>query len=202
MNNPFDHGYYTEHELGDFGFASVGKNVRIARNTTIIGLQNISIGSNVRIDDYCIITAAQGFLKLGDYVHIGGNSQLACAGGITINNFSGCSAGVRMYSQSDDYTGRWLAGLATVYHGADIEKYSKQHLGPITLEKFAIIGANSIVLPDVTLGEGVAVGALSLVSKSLDPWGVYFGSPAKRIKNRSRRCVEIERQYLDDTNEQ
>jgi len=202
MNNPFDQGYYNETELKQFGFASVGKNVRIARNTTIIGLKNISIGNNVRIDDYCIITAAQGFLKLGNNVHIGGNSQLTCAGGITIKNFSGCSSGVRMFSQSDDYTGRWLAGAATFPPGTDIERYSKQHFGPITLEKFVIIGANSVVLPNVTLGEGAAVGALSLVTKSLDPWGVYFGSPAKKIKNRSQRCVEIEQQYLNDTKEQ
>jgi galactoside O-acetyltransferase len=56
-----------------------------------------------------------------------------------------------------------------------------------------LIGSGSVVLPGVTIGEGSAVGALSLVSMSLDEWGVYFGSPAKRIKARSKNLLEMEK---------
>lgn len=60
--NRFNPGYFTEDELRDFGIASVGVNVRVARNCTIIGLANISIGDNVRIDGYSTITASgEGF---------------------------------------------------------------------------------------------------------------------------------------------
>jgi acetyltransferase-like isoleucine patch superfamily enzyme len=202
LNNPFDRGYYTEHDLKNAGFAALGQNVRIGKNVTMVGLKNITIGSNVRIDDYSIIIASKGFLHLYDNVHIGGNSQLGCAGGITIKNFSGCSSGVRMFTQSDDYTGKWLTASVTFPPTVDVTKYAATTTGPIVLEKYVIIGANSVILPNVTLSEGVAVGSLSLVTKSLPPWGVYFGAPVKKIKNRSKHMVELEQQYLNDLNEQ
>jgi acetyltransferase-like isoleucine patch superfamily enzyme len=201
-SNPFDQGFYTEYDLKDAGFAALGTNVRIGKHVTMVGLQNIKIGSNVRIDDFSIITAARGFLHLYNNVHIGGNSQLACAGGIIMKNFSGCSSGVRMYTQSDDYTGKWLTPAVTFPSTVDVTKYAKTTIGPIVLEKYVIIGANSVVLPNVTLGEGVAVGSLSLVTKSLPSWGVYFGSPVRKIKNRSKRMIELEQQYLQCLNEQ
>ena len=47
------------------------------------------------------------------------------------------------------------------------------------------------------IGEGTSVGALSLVSKPLDEWGVYFGSPAKRLKARSKKLLDMEKQLTE-----
>lgn len=55
MVNPFEVGYYTEADLKDAGFKSLGNNIRIARDCTIMGLSNISIGNNVIIDAQSII---------------------------------------------------------------------------------------------------------------------------------------------------
>jgi galactoside O-acetyltransferase len=55
-----------------------------------------------------------------------------------------------------------------------------------------------VILPKLSIGEGSCVGALSLVKKSLDPWGVYFGCPAKRLKDRSRRLLELESELMMD----
>ncbi len=52
--------YYTEDEARTFGFKSVGRNVRIAKNAQIIGLDRITIGDNVRIDGFTNIIAAGG----------------------------------------------------------------------------------------------------------------------------------------------
>ena len=59
-----------------------------------------------------------------------------------------------------------------------------------------MIGTNSTVLPGVELGEGVAVGAHSLVTKSCDPWGIYVGVPAKRMKERSRQLLKLEQEFM------
>lgn len=198
--NPLDRGYYNEHDLKEFGIADVGKNVRVGRSVTMVGLGNVSIGNNVRIDDFSIIVASRGFLDIHDNVHIGGNSQLTCAGGLTIKNWSGCSSGCRIFTESDDYTGRWLNAGLTVPAPLNASKYALASTGPIVFEKYVVLGTNSVVLPNCVLGEGAAVGALSLVTKSLEPWGVYFGSPAKRIKNRLRNCVALDQQYLTDLN--
>lgn len=185
----FNPGYYTEVDLKDAGFKSIGKNVSIAKNCTIIGLPNISIGDNVRIDGYCsIIASGAAYLNLGSFIHIGGYCALFAGRGIIMNDFSGLSQGVRIYSATDDYSGQHLTNPTIP------EKYLNITKGEVELKKHSIIGSGSVILPRVTIGEGSSVGALSLVNKSLDDWGVYIGSPAKKIKRRSKNLLKLEDQ--------
>jgi acetyltransferase-like isoleucine patch superfamily enzyme len=188
LSNPFDQGYFETLELQQFGFKSVGGNVRVAKNATIIGLNNIELGDNIRIDGNVVISAHTGSLTLGSYIHIGGGCYLGCAGGITLSDFVGLSQGVRIYSGTDDYTGKYLTNPTIP------RKYSKVKLAPVSLGRHVIVGSGSVVLPGATIGEGSSVGALSLVTKSLDEWGVYFGSPAKRLKSRSKNILNLERE--------
>ena len=53
-------------------------------------------------------------------------------------------------------------------------------------------------MPGVKLAEGTSIGAMSLVRKSTEPWTTYLGNPAKRLKNRSRDLLELEKQYLNE----
>ena len=189
--NPFQPGFYSEDDLRGFGIKSVGVNVRIARNCTISGLENISIGSNVRIDGYCSIFAGgDGWLEIGSFVHIGGYAVLCCGAGIRMEDFSGISQGVRIYCGTDDYTGKTLTNPTVP------KKYLGITSGTVTLKRHVIVGSGSVILPRVTIGEGSSVGALSLVTKSLPEWGVYFGCPARRIKARSKQLLERERELL------
>ncbi|MGQ5289799.1 acyltransferase [Pectobacterium actinidiae] len=191
--NPFDVGYFTEYELKDFGFKRLGKNVSIAKNCTIIGLQNISIGDNVRIDGYSTIVATgDGFLNIGSFIHIGGYSLLSAGAGITMNDFSGISQGVRIYSKTDDYTGEHLTNPTIPY------KYTGVTSGEVVLGRHSIIGSGTVILPKVTVGDGSSVGALSLVTKNLPDWGVYFGTPAKKIKNRKKNLLSLEKSFLSE----
>ncbi len=185
--NPFNPGYYNEHDLKQAGFNALGHNVQIAKNCTIIGLENIEIGNNVRIDGYCsIIAAGSGWLKLGSHIHIGGYCLLSAGDGIHMEDFSGLSQGVRIYSRTDDYSGKHLTNPTVP------EKYTGITRGTVTLGCHVIIGSGSVILPKVSIGEGTSVGALSLVNKSLDSWGVFVGCPAKRLKDRSKRLLELE----------
>lgn len=186
MKNPFDAGYYLSDELRTFGFRSVGDNVRIARDCSLIGLQNIDLGDHVRIDSYTSIVAVSGFVKIGRYVHIGGSSYIGGAGGVTLEDFSGLSGGVSLYSASDDYTGRALTNPTVP------TAYTAVKRAPIVLGRHVIIGSGSLVLPGCTIGEGSAVGALSMVNKSLEPWGIYSGSPCKRLAARKQNLLEKE----------
>ena len=185
--NPFNIAHYTEDDLKNAGFKALGKNVRIAKNNTIIGLENIAIGDNVRIDDYCIIIAAgNGWLNIGSYIHIGGWCYLSAGDGISMEDFSGLSQGVRIYSRTDDYSGNHLTNPTVP------ERYTGVTGGTVALGRHVIIGSGAVILPKVTIGDGSSVGALSLVTKNLDPWGVYAGCPAKRLKSRSKRLLELE----------
>ncbi len=194
MSNSFNPGYYNEEELAEFGFKSIGTNVKIAKNCTIIGISNISIGSNVRIDGNTTISAhGKGWLEIGSYIHIGGYCFLAAGEGIALKDFSGLSQGVRIYSRSDDYSGMYLVNPSVVP-----EKFTHITGGAVTLNKHVIIGSGTVILPKVTIGEGSAVGAQSLVTMNLNPWGVFFGCPVKRIKDRSRQLLDLEAQLLNE----
>lgn len=188
MNNPFDAGYYLSAELRTFGFRSVGDNVKVAKDCSIIGLHNIELGDHVRIDSYTSIVAVSGFVKVGRYVHIGGGSYIGGAGGVTMEDFVGLSGGVSLYSASDDYTGRALTNPTVP------AAYTAVKRAPIVLGRHVIIGSGSIVLPGCAIGEGSAVGALSMVNKNLDPWGIYSGAPCKRLAARKHDLLEKESQ--------
>jgi galactoside O-acetyltransferase len=192
--NPFEIGYFSEHDLKFAGFKRLGSNVRIAKNCTIIGLENIEIGDNVRIDGYCtIIAAGSGWLELGSHIHIGAYCLLSAGDGIRMADFSGLSHGVQIYSRTDDYSGKHLTNPTVP------EKYTHLTRGAVTLERHVVIGAGTVVLPKVTIGEGSSIGALSLVTKSLEAWGIYFGSPVKRLKGRSKRLLELEVEFQQES---
>ena len=185
--NPFDPGYYETPELRQMGFKRVGENVRIARNCTIIGLANVAIGNHVRIDGGTVIAAHSGALELGDYIHIGAGCYLACTGGITLADFCGLSQDVRIYSASDDYSGESLTNPTVPREYLDVT------VAPVRLGRHVIVGSGSVILPGADIGEGSSLGALSLAAKPLGEWGVYFGAPAKRIKARSKKLLELEK---------
>lgn len=186
MSNPFDPGYYFSHELRAFGFARVGENSMVARNCTIIGLENVTIGDNVRIDGFTSIIAPKGKVKIGSYVHIATGCALGARAGIEISDFCSLSQGVRVFSAIDDFGGRYMTS-ATV--PAEVLRV---HAAPITLARHVPVGSGTLILPGVSIGEGAAVGALSLVNHSLKEWMIYAGNPAKEIGPRSRDLLLLE----------
>lgn len=184
--NPFDRGYFISEELNKMGFRFVGENVKIAKNCTIIGLNQISLGDNVRIDDNVVIACSVGDLFIGNYVHIGAGSHLACVGGITFEDFSNTSQGVKIYSGTDDYHGLSLTNPMVP------QEHRVMHIAPVVIGKHVIIGSGSVILPGVTIPTGASVGAMSLVTRSLQPWSINAGIPAKHIKSRSRDLLKYE----------
>jgi len=186
--------YYTSKELKNFKFLSLGKNVLIKKNANLYFSENISIGDNVRIDDNVIIVASnkQKPVKIENYVHIASNCYLAGSDGIKLMNFTTLSPGVKIFSGSDDYSGKKMTNPMVN------KKYIGGKKGKVTLCKHVIVGANSVILPNVTIQEGSSVGAISLVIKSLDSWGVYCGVPVKKLKNRSKDLLDLEKKFLRD----
>ncbi len=185
-----DPGYLNESELRAEGFAALGNGVAIARNCTVIGTANVTIGNNVRIDGYCTIVASEAPIVIGSNVHIGAYCLLSGGEGIEMHDFSGLSQGVKIYTRSDDYGGEHLTNPTVP------AKYTGGARGKVTLGRHVIVGSGSVILPGATLADGCSVGALSLVNYDLEAWGVYSGCPAKKRKDRSRGLLRLEREYL------
>ena len=53
-------------------------------------------------------------------------------------------------------------------------------------------------MPGITIAVGTAVGANSLVLKSTNPWGIYAGSPAKKIKKRNKNLLFLEKKFKNE----
>lgn len=190
MSNPFDCGYYTEVDLVAFGFKSVGNNVLVDKSCSIFGISNIEIGDNVRIDGYCTLNAIGGYLKIGSYIHIGAYCFVGAGAGVLLGDFSGLSQGVKIYSKTDDYSGLSLTNPTVP------ECFTSVFCGEVILGRHVIVGSGSVILPGVSIGDGASIGALALVTKSLDGWGVFAGIPAKKIKMRSQELLVKEKQLL------
>ncbi len=80
------------------------------------------------------------------------------------------------------------------------DQYKLETKKPILLKRHVIIGAGSMVFPGVTIEEGCSVGAMSVVTKSTEPWKIYSGIPAKPIKDRKKDLLEFEQKYLSEIN--
>lgn len=156
------------------------KNVKIYPNAKIIGMKHIEFGHDIIIDDFVFIYAKKK-VRIGNYVHIAAFSSITGGEEVTFADYSTLSWGCRIFTATDDFTGCGF-GNSTVP-----EEYRNVYRDTVTLERFAIVGANSVILPGVTLGEGVSVGANSVVSRDLEPWGVYVGN--KRVRDRDRNAI-------------
>lgn len=160
-----------------------GRNVIIGKTVRIRHPHLVEIGDDVIIDDFTYISTP---LIIDSHVHISAGCKLI--GGtearIEFREYSTLAPNVVLAAGSDDY----IAGIATPLVP---RKYKGNvEIGTIVIGRHSIVGAGSVVLPDVTFGEGAALGALSLARRDLDPWSLYAGVPARRLRARDQQEIE------------
>jgi len=181
--------FLSQQQLESMGFRSLGKNVRISDKAAIYNPEQIEIGDHSRIDDFCVVS---GKVSIGRNVHIAVFCNVAGGSeGITFEDFSGLAYGCHVFSQSDDYTGRTLTNPTVP------SQFKREFKKAVRLGRHCIVGTNSLIFPGVILAEGCSVGAMSMVTKSTEEWGVYSGIPARRLKDRKRDLLVLEQTYLD-----
>jgi acetyltransferase-like isoleucine patch superfamily enzyme len=178
-------------EIDQMGFASTGENILVSDRASFHNCPNISLGNNVRVDDFCVLSAGTGGIQIGNFVHIAVYSSLIGAGRITLSDFCNISSRVSIYSSSDDYSG------AAMTNPMVPEVYTNIQRADVHLGKHVIVGSGSVVLPGVEIAEGAAIGALSLVRENCRTFGIYAGTPAKFIKERKRDLLVLEQQLLE-----
>lgn len=175
-------------ELTLMPFKRLGRNVLISEKASLYGVQDMEFGDNVRIDDFCVIS---GKISIGRNVHIAVLCNLAGGSeGIVLEDFSGLAYGCQIFSQSDDYSG------ATMTNPTVPAKYKRELKERVHVGRHCIVGAGSMIFPGVSMAEGCSLGAMSMLTKSTEPWSIYFGIPAKKIKNRKRDLLALEQEYL------
>ncbi|UCD59300.1 MAG: acyltransferase [Candidatus Hydrogenedentota bacterium] len=184
--------YYEEAELHGLGIQRYGRNISISRRAALYAPERITLGDNVRIDDFCILS---GNIQIGSYVHIAAYCGLfGQEERISIGDFAGLSSRVLIYTYSDDY----VFGVSLTNPTVPDRFRVKFDKGPVIVDKHVIVGAGTVILPNTTIGMGSAVGALSLVRGHVDSWTICRGNPAKPVgKRRSDRILALEKQLLN-----
>lgn len=181
--------FYSLDELRAMGFKSVGFDVKISKKASFYNVERIELGNHVRIDDFCLITACKtGFVKIGDRVHIAAFCFIEAQAGVTMEAFSGLAARCTLYGGSDEYNGEYLTNPCVP------DKFRKVYNLPILIKRHAVVGTGSTLMPGVTLGEASAVGSMALVNKSVPAGEIAVGIPAKVVKKRSMKVLELEKE--------
>jgi len=180
-------------------FKAAGNNVIFGRNITLRHPHKISIGSNVIIDDNCILDAKgennEG-ISIGNRVTIGRNSALICKNGdIRVGSNVNITPSVHLVVAP--------GGKIEIGDNVEIGSFSHFSAGTYSMEKndilpsvqgrisrgiivkdLIMIGAGVIILDGVTIGKSSIIGAGSVVTESIPEHSVAFGIPARVMKER------------------
>lgn len=178
--------FLDQDQIASLGFQSVGSNVLISSRAVFYGANRITLGSNIRIDDFCVVSAGVGGVSFGDYIHMAIYSSIIGAGRVIIKDYANISSRVSIYSSSDDFSGGSMTNPLIP------EKYKNVTVGSVYIGRHVIVGSGSVILPNVIINDGAAIGALSLVKTNCQSYAVYAGNPAKKLKDRKRDLIKKE----------
>lgn len=179
--------FYTEEELQKIGFKKIGKKCQISRKASIYGAGNMEIGDHVRIDDFSILS---GQIRIGSYVHLAAYSAFFGGDkGIFISDYAGLSSRVTVYASTDDYLGEAMTNPTIP------SEYKKEYSAPVYIGEHVLVGSTSVILPGVNLKEGSSFGSMTLINHDSEEWSVNVGIPFKKIKDRSKKILELEKEF-------
>ncbi|MBD5487694.1 MAG: acyltransferase [Lachnospiraceae bacterium] len=182
--------YYSEEELKDLGLAEYGEDVRISRKCSMYSSEKIKLGNHVRIDDFCILS---GNIVIHDYVHISAYTSLfAGHSKIEVGSYCALSSRCAVYAESDDYSGDSMVNPLVPAQFRHIQSEE------VNIGNHVIVGTGGTILPGVSVGEGASVGAMSLIIRDIEPWTINVGIPCKKIKERSRKLLEYEQEWMKE----
>jgi acetyltransferase-like isoleucine patch superfamily enzyme len=143
-------------------------------NVVIRCPEKLFLGRDVTFMDGVFVNAGGG-VSIGDRSYLSFGCSIHGDGGVTMGRRTGLAAGARVFSQTKA-VGRGEE------HEFDILDFDS--LAPVVFEDDVGIGANSVVLPGVTIGEHSAVGAMSMVNRDIPPESMALGIPARVTRKR------------------
>jgi acyl-[acyl carrier protein]--UDP-N-acetylglucosamine O-acyltransferase len=140
----------------------------------------LSLGDDVYFEGACIFERESAQVKIGSRTYFGG--LISCAAEVEIGEdvlISQAGYIADHNSHAVDFEGRchdvsdWIAGE---------KNWSGVEIAPVRIGDKAWIGYGVLILPGVTIGEGAVIGAGSVVTRSIEPFTVAAGNPAKPIR--------------------
>lgn len=148
------------------GKASV---IRSRTRMDVVPFNRFELGNFSTIEDFCTVNNAVGDVLIGDETRIGmGNVVI---GPVSIGNAVIFAQNVVM------------SGLNHGYENIDLPiAHQRVTTAAIVVEDECWIGANAVLTAGVTIGKHSVVAAGAVVTKSIPPYSVAVGNPARVIK--------------------
>jgi len=176
---------------------SCGRNVVFGQNVVLRHPHKIHIGSNVVIDDNCLLDAkgeSNRGIRIGDGVFVGRNTILSCKNGdIELGDGANLGFNCEIFSASRVALGRnvLVAAYSYVIGGDhDFSDPSKPVLeqrrtsAGVTIGDGVWMGAGAKILDGVTLGAGAVIGAGAVVRDDVPAAAIAVGIPARVVSSR------------------
>jgi len=157
----------------------------ISKNCRFRYPKHFSVGEYSIIDDFCYFSTK---IKIGKFCHIASGCSIAGGKGrlFILGNYCSISSGVKIWCKSNDFVND-----VVIIKPDDLEIGDGPIEGDVAIGSMCGIGANSVIMPDNNIPDGVSIGALSYVPSKFkfEPWSVYAGIPIKLIKHRNKENV-------------
>ncbi|MDQ3030784.1 MAG: acyltransferase [Myxococcota bacterium] len=178
-----------------YGFKAIGEGAQIFEPVVVLGAQNIVVKNRFMLSAFAYLSGGVG-TYLGNFIHIATHTSITGGGWCVLEDFVGVCAGARIITGTDDVSG---AGIPTPTIPKDLQgEFRAFYRSFVHCEKHSFIGTNAVITPGVTVGEGTVIGSGAVVTKDLEPWGIYVGVPARRVADRpSKKILELEARLLE-----
>lgn len=177
MQFPQNIKQFNSHGSGVFSTKAIsllGNNVIVENGVMAFHPENIEIGNNVYIGHNTILKAYyKNKLQIGDNTWIGQGCFFHSAAGIQIGNGVGIGPHVCI-----------ITSQHRPQNSTEPVLFSPLEFAPVILSDGCDIGVNTTILPGVTIGEGAIVAAGAVVTKSIPPFEIWGGVPAKKLADR------------------
>lgn len=173
--------FYSKEELYEIGFINVGDSTRISKKAVFHGINDSSIGDNVRVDDFSTI---KGHVDIGNNVHISSFCSLSGTGGqIKLEDYCGMSTHCAFFTAIEDFINPTLTSPSI---NAD---FSKTISGDIFMCTASKLGSGCILLPNIRIGFGASVSAHTIVSNNVKD-GAIIGPKSRHFKIYGYRDID------------
>lgn len=177
---------------------SCGRNVIFGQNVVLRHPHKIHIGSNVVIDDNCLLDAkgeTNGGIRIADGVFVGRNTILSCKNGdIEVGAGANLGFNCEVFSASRVRIGRSVLIAAYAYVIGGDHDFSDPSTSVIEQRRVSIgvtigdgvwIGAGAKILDGVDVGDDAVIGAAAVVRESVPPAAIAVGIPARVVSTRT-----------------
>lgn len=155
----------------------LGEGATVYPMAKIVHPEVVKIGDHSAIDDFVFINGGQG-VCIGKHVHLASFVSVIGGGRFEADDYSAISCGSRIVTGTNLMDGHMSASAPRELQSLEI--------GSVVLERDAFVGSNCVIHPNIRMGKGSVLGSNSLLLEDTEPWGIYVGSPAKKIRERAR----------------